>query len=67
MHKPKRGRWVVRIACAVAVGAAVLSLPAAAIAVVDQQKPSTTTWSGIVDGALAVIDPIYVANDVVWG
>jgi hypothetical protein len=42
-------------------------LPAAAIAVVDQQKPSTTTWSGIVDGALAVIDPIYVANDVVWG
>ena len=66
MHKQKRGRWVVRIACAVAAGSVALSVPAAAIASGFVTTPSQTTWSEIVDGAITAIDPILVANDVVW-
>ena len=69
MRETKLGRWVVRVACAMGVGAAVLGLPAAAFADVSQagvvlyQVPGLISHVGTVDGAPTTT---YTTNDVVW-
>jgi hypothetical protein len=70
MRETKLGRWVVRVACAMGVGAAVLGLPAAAFADVSQagvvfyQVPGLISQVGTVDGTKTAT--AYTTNDIVW-
>ena len=71
MRETMLGRWVVRVACAMGVGAAVLGLPAAANAadasqtgaVVFYELPGQITSVGTVDGTKT---PVFTTNDVIW-
>ncbi len=70
MRETKLGRWVVRVACAMGVGAAVLGLPAAAYADVTQagvvfyEVPGQISQVDTVDGAKTT--PVYTTNDIIW-
>ena len=70
MRETKLGRWVVRVACAMGVSAAVLGLPVVAYAdvtpagAVFYQVPGQVGLVGTVDGTKTTT--AYTTNDVVW-
>jgi len=71
MRETKLGRWVVRVACAMGVGAAVLGVPAAAYAAeisqagaVFYQVPGLISQVGLVETAKT--PPLFTTNDTVW-
>jgi hypothetical protein len=66
MREKTLGRWVVRIACAVGVGAAVLG--GAAVVNADEISAVTGRITPVdsTSGDKATTPPIYHTDDVVW-
>jgi hypothetical protein len=71
MRETKLGRWVVRVACAMGVGAAVLGLPAVAFAadgsqagVVFYEVPGQITQLDRISGIKT--EPVYTTDDTIW-